>query len=333
MMSDPRADFLHFLPRCPYPPVTRRALTSYLKLANTHAEMAMLFPATLVVADLLALAGAPPAHGPLDAVRDFGALPDGACPSETMSCTGTDNTPMLQAAIDAAQRQGRPLWLPEGRYMVNSTLTVGCATPATSCPGCTPTGDAGACVEPNATAGAWGLYPLVLTGAGRSLTTIATVHNLHAIMAFNGPPQGGTVGKSTILHDLRDLGFDSGGGNSCPKCPCRYSATCGQANFSIIARSITRSDFTRLSFFNSRIAGMSLACAFSACDRTASYSLCSLAWRPATDTVCMPFVLQTAGSTASETLCFQTITSDYISGTSVTMSTSLAQISTAIRSQ
>lgn len=72
------------------------------------------------------------------------------------------------------------------------------------------------------------------------------------------------MGKSTILHDLRDLAFDAGGGNSCPKCPCRFAAAdspdrCGQANFSIIARSITRSDFTRLSFFNARVAGMSLA--------------------------------------------------------------------------
>eukprot|EP01043_Picozoa_sp_COSAG02_P083725 COSAG02_NODE_21691_length_778_cov_1.219440_1_plen_114_part_10 len=89
------------------------------------------------------------ARGPLDAVRDFGAVPDGrVVDAATGRVGGTDNSAALQQAIDAAQLQGRSLFLPEGRYMVNSTLLVGCATPATACPGCMPTGDAGACVEP-----------------------------------------------------------------------------------------------------------------------------------------------------------------------------------------
>ena len=74
-----------------------------------------------------------------------------------------------------------------------------------------------------------------------------------------GPKDGGTLGKSSILHDLRDLAFDAGGGNSCPSCPCRYSETCPQANFSIYAKSITRSDFTRLSFYNAKVAAVSIA--------------------------------------------------------------------------
>ena len=207
-----------------------------------------------------------PRQGPLNAVTDFGAVPDGGViDAKSGMVGGTDNSVQLQKAIDAAQLQGRSLFLPEGRYMVNATLFVGCATPATSCPGCTPTGDAGACVEPNATAGVWGLHPLILAGAGRTLTTIAAQGDLHAILEFNGPPGGGTIGKSTILHDLKDLSFDAGGGNACPHCPCRCSGNpcqdvCPVANISVFARSITRSYFTRVNFYNAPLAGMSLAC-------------------------------------------------------------------------
>jgi hypothetical protein len=90
------------------------------------------------------------------------------------------------------------------------------ACTATSCPGCTPTGDAGACVEPNARAGEWGLQPLILAGAGRTLTIIAAQADMHAILEFRGPPGGGTIGKSTILHDLKDLTFHAGGAEHCP---------------------------------------------------------------------------------------------------------------------
>jgi hypothetical protein len=34
---------------------------------------------------------------------------------------------------------------------------------------------------------------------------------MHAILEFASPPGGGTLGKSTILHELRDLGFHAGG--------------------------------------------------------------------------------------------------------------------------
>ena len=128
--------------------------------AGSRARTAAAPMATFLLSRLLAplLCSGQPAYGPLDAVRDFGAVPDGrVVDAATGQVGGTDNSVQLQKAIDAAQLQGRSLFLPEGRYMVNSTLLVGCATPATSCPGCTPTGDAGACVEPNATAGQWGL--------------------------------------------------------------------------------------------------------------------------------------------------------------------------------
>ena len=200
-----------------------------------------------------------PHGGHLNAVTDFGAVPDGACTNMTTPCSGTDNSQALQAAIDAAQQQGRALYIPAGRYVITRTLSVGCATPATTCPGCKPTGDAGGCVEPNATEGHWGLHPLIMTGAGRSLTTIVATKSIHALLEFIGPKDGGTLGKSSILHDLRDLAFDAGGGNSCPSCPCRYSETCPQANFSIYAKSITRSDFTRLSFYNAKVAAVSIA--------------------------------------------------------------------------
>ena len=207
-------------------------------------------------------------RGPLDAVRDFGAVPDGrVVDATTGQVGGTDNSAALQHAINAAQLQGRSLFLPEGRYMVNSTLRVGCATPATSCPGCMPTGDAGACVEPNATAGKWGLHPLILAGAGRALTTIAAQRDMHAILQFTGPPGGGTIGKSSILHDVKDLAFDAGGANACPHCACHCVGSpchseCPAANISIFARSITRSYFTRINFYNAPLAGMSLACEF-----------------------------------------------------------------------
>jgi hypothetical protein len=69
-------------------------------------------------------------RGPLNAVADFGAVPDGKIvDNATGQMGGTDNSVQLQKAINAAQQQGRSLFLPEGRYMVNSTLLVGCATP------------------------------------------------------------------------------------------------------------------------------------------------------------------------------------------------------------
>jgi hypothetical protein len=142
------------------------------------------------------------------------------------------------------------------------------ACTATSCPGCTPTGDAGACVEPNARAGEWGLQPLILAGAGRTLTIIAAQADMHAILEFRGPPGGGTIGKSTILHDLKDLTFHAGGAEHCPHCACRSTpdgnggqySTCPTANISIFARAITRTYFTRINFYSAPLAGMSLAC-------------------------------------------------------------------------
>ena len=211
---------LHRPPRCLGMAALLRSLVVASTLCHSHqqAEPSVAEPTT--------------ARGPLDAVRDFGAVPDGrVVDAATGQVGGTDNSAALQQAIDAAQLQGRSLFLPEGRYMVNTTLLVGCATPATACPGCLPTGDAGACVEPNATAGKgptagkWGLYPLILAGAGRALTTIAAQGNMHAILQFTGPPGGGTIGKSSILHDLKDLAFDAGGVHAmfpllCPLSTC-----------------------------------------------------------------------------------------------------------------
>ena len=71
-----------------------------------------------------------PHGGHLNAVTDFGAVPDGACTNMTTPCSGTDNSQALQAAIDAAQQQGRALYIPAGRYVITRTLSVGCATPA-----------------------------------------------------------------------------------------------------------------------------------------------------------------------------------------------------------
>ena len=70
---------------------------------------------TVDVADF-ELVGAPkekPADA-LDAVTEFGADPTGA----------TDATAALQAGIDAAQVQGRPLWIAAGRFLVTEHLIV-----------------------------------------------------------------------------------------------------------------------------------------------------------------------------------------------------------------
>jgi hypothetical protein len=187
------------------PPTTGRPSSSWWRKKSTAA-------ATMSAADdgdddATSRRAAVASHlGPLNAVTDFNAVPDGrVVDTNTGQVGGTDNTKALQTAIHAAQRQGRPLFIPAGRYMINHTLLVGCATPATTCPGCTPTGDAGACVEPNVSAGSWGLHPLILAGAGRSLTTIAAQQDMHAMLRFVSPPGGGTLGKSSILHDVRDL--------------------------------------------------------------------------------------------------------------------------------
>ena len=109
------------------------------------------------------------------------------------------------------------------------------------------------------------LNPLILAGAGRTLTTIAAQGDMHAILQFVGPAGGGTIGKSTILHDLKDLAFDAGGGDACPHCACRCAGSpcqdvCPAANISIFARSITRTYFSRINFYNAPLAGMSIAC-------------------------------------------------------------------------
>ena len=85
---------------------------------------------------------------------------------------------------------------------INRTLTVGCATPGTSCPGCAPKADEGAC---GYTPAGLRLRPLVLFGAGRALSTIATVQPLHSLIVFAPPPGGGTAGRTTVLHQLSDF--------------------------------------------------------------------------------------------------------------------------------
>lgn len=70
-----------------------------------------------------------------------------------------------------------------------------------------------------------------------------------------------SVAPRTLLHVQA---FDAGGGNSCPKCECRCHGNpckdvCPAANISVFARSITRSSFVRLNFYNARLAAVSLA--------------------------------------------------------------------------
>ena len=80
-------------------------------------------------ATLLRLDTADP-NQPVNA-RDFGAHGNctrGTTPSTltTVDCFGHDDQPALQAAMDAAQLQGRSLFIPAGIYSVFSPLVVHC---------------------------------------------------------------------------------------------------------------------------------------------------------------------------------------------------------------
>ena len=186
-------------------------------------------------------------------VLDFGAVPDG-----DGNGGGTDNAAALQAAIDAAQEQGKSLFVPAGRFMVNHSLVVGCSETAATCSSCPPGKGCGAA------AAAKRLHPLHLFGEDQYLSVIATVQPLHAVIEFAAAPAGDTQN-----HQVMDLTVDGGGLNACVNDP-----PCGQANYSIYARAITRSTFARLNLLNSKVACLSLAygwinrvtnCLFSQC--------------------------------------------------------------------
>ena len=174
-------------------------------------------------------------------VLDFGALGDG-----NGNGGGTDNTKALQDAIDAAQAQGRSLFVPAGRFMVNSTLVVGCSEAAATCPGCPAPRGCGA--------GAKRLHPLHLFGEGQFSSVIATVQPLHAVIEFAAAPSVQANAGGTDNHQITDMTVDGGGLNACVNDP-----PCGQANFSIYASSITRSTFARLNLVNTKVACLSLA--------------------------------------------------------------------------
>jgi hypothetical protein len=180
---------------------------------------------------------------PLD-VLNFGALGDG-----DGNGGGTDNHKALQAAIDAAQTQGRSLFVPAGRYMVNMSLVVGCSEVAATCPNCPDKSKPVGC-----SAGAKRLHPLQLYGEGQYLSIIATVQNIHAVIEFAAAPAGSATAGGTANHMIADLQVDGGGLNACVQDP-----PCGQANHSIYARAITRTTFARLNLVNTRVACLSIA--------------------------------------------------------------------------
>ena len=213
-------------------------------------------------------------------VLDFGAVGDG-----DGNGGGTDNAAALQAAIDAAQVQGRALFIPVGRFMVNSTLVVGCSEIAITCPSCPPVKGCAAHGPP--------LEPLRMFGEDRFFSIIATIQPLHAVIEFASAPPGAANAGGTSNHELSEFTVDGGGLNghfgtvvllhspptsgdfnrdrewvsallqytgmpglnACVKRP----AGCAQANFSIYARSITKSTFRSLNVINTKIACMSLA--------------------------------------------------------------------------
>lgn len=171
-------------------------------------------------------------------VLDFGAVGDGDGEGG-----GTDNHKALQAAIDAAQMQGRSLYVPSGRFMVNSTLVVGCSDMPATCPGCPQPKGCGAAAR--------ALHPLHFFGEGQYSSVIATVHPLHAVIEFAA---GQADAGGTANHHITDMTVDGGGLNACVHRP-----PCGQANFSIFASAITKSTFARLNLVNTKIACLSLA--------------------------------------------------------------------------
>lgn len=176
--------------------------------------------------------------------RDFGAAGDGVA----------DDTQALQAAINAAQRKGRPLLVPSGTYMITAPLRVKCTNEF-----CADTATPGALGDVN--------KPLRLRGDGKHLTHIVAGaaiesmldmrgHNLTKPTDAHGGYDAGSYNTS-VYHEIFDLHLQgicspTGIPISIPEyhCPAPEKYARGKARYGIYGAGLTSSLFRRLQINN-----------------------------------------------------------------------------------
>ena len=159
---------------------------------------------------LLAAAAAPPPPAAVPMAlalnaRDFGAQGDNT----------TDDTAALQAAIDAAQQQGRALAVPAGFYRVSQPLFIrwteddDCAKP--TCPGSHhPLRLFGESMYSTAVVAAQNFSCVDESGAVTFLSAFGcAVLSLPAHQQAGVPPWVENFGKTTTDHDISHIGFDA----------------------------------------------------------------------------------------------------------------------------
>ena len=182
------------------------------------------------------LAAPVPPSGSLSA-RDFGAKGDGR----------TDDQPALQAAIHAAQRQGRALFLPAGDYLVNATIVVECSVP-NCCEACNTS-------QSNCGVSACGplqFNPLRMMGEAQFTTRLIAGAGFSgsALLSLPGSsinPPAGTLGNTTEMHEISHMQLHANA----------HGPNTG-ADYALFAPYVTRSRFIAIYITDARKAGMYL---------------------------------------------------------------------------
>ena len=169
--------------------------------------------------------------------RDFSARGDGR----------TDDHAALQAAIHAAQRQGRALYIPAGDYVVGATLVIECSVP-NCCEACnTSQSNCG-----HSACGPLVFNPLRLMGEAQFTTRIIAGPSFQgaALLALPGSsinPPAGTLGNTTETHEISHLQLHA-----------NAHGDAAGADYALYAPYITRSRFIALYITDARKAGIYL---------------------------------------------------------------------------
>ena len=164
---------------------------------------------------------------------DFGAV---SCPDSTLYSSHArdcpDSADAVQRAIDAAQVQGRQLFVPAGNYVLSKGLYAHCSA-----------GSPAECKEENEARKlpgfdpAVGVSPLFLVGEATELSQFVAAAPMDSMLTFLP-----NKGVSTSSHSVQSVRFEA----------------MGKANHTIYSKAITHSRFILLSVHDARVSGIEL---------------------------------------------------------------------------